>query len=759
MTGSASKIFQGYRAIGYVSNNIPGHVRYKKEEDENFRIITCIGKSFNTYSPKLRLLESSHELPENITCLDSDTSHVFTGSGNMVYAWKNGHKQLVHSYHGHEAKIISILAFGHHLVSVGDDSVLIMHEIVSEQVYLRLPFDLNSFKITVLMHPATYTNKILLGSKQGAMKLVNLKTQNVIYEFTGWQSAVKVIEQSPAIDVVGIGLANGQIIIHNLKLDETLISFQQEWGAVVSLSFRTDGPAHLVSTGNVGHIAVWDLEKKRIATQMRDVHDEGIQGCTFILNEPLLVTNSSDNSVKIWMFNDHDETARRLYYREGHSLPVSYISFYDYSGDSFLSSSADGTVRSFSTLSQRLNKNLGTASFNRKLAKSVGVKRDPNKMPPVTDFALSSTRAKDWDDVACLHEASPFVTTWSTNSGCMGKYRLRPDRIKDNRDVTATSVSVTPCGHFCVIGYSDGMLDRFNIQSGIHRKTYGLFSTRKTTQTSIKNGGTEAKEYIGHKGSVTGVTTDGLNQLVISAAEDGFVKIWFFKTGDICAEINLDSPVTRLVHGKDSPLVAFALKDTRVKLIDIHTRKIARIFSRHESDITDMVFSPNGKWFIVSTEDASVRVWDMIKSRLIDWFLMPLPVKSLDFSPNHEFLATSHVDTLGVYLWCNKTLFKTVSLKPLDSNFAPKNLTFPQVVGDIKDDDENLGEEDHKEDDEEEIERKNKRSLDDTEMDVEYSSPEQISEKLITLSLQPSSRWKNLYNIDLIKVRNVNNTH
>ena len=34
-----------------------------------------------------------------------------------------------------------------------------------------------------------------------------------------------------------------------------------------------------------------------------------------------------------------------------------------------------------------------------------------------------------------------------------------------------------------------------------------------------------------------------------------------------------------------------------------------------------------------------------------------------------------------------------------------------------------------------------------------YESPEQISDELVTLSLLPNSRWQNLLNIDIIKVK------
>lgn len=41
------------------------------------------------------------------------------------------------------------------------------------------------------------------------------------------------------MDVVGVGTAMGRIIIHNIRLDETLMSFTQDWGPVSSLAFRT----------------------------------------------------------------------------------------------------------------------------------------------------------------------------------------------------------------------------------------------------------------------------------------------------------------------------------------------------------------------------------------------------------------------------------------------------------------------------------------------------------------------------------------
>ncbi|EPY86645.1 hypothetical protein CB1_000304014 [Camelus ferus] len=44
---------------------------------------------------------------------------------------------------------------------------------------------------------------------------------------------------APAVDVVAVGLMSGQVIIHNIKFDESIMKFRQDWGPITSISFRT----------------------------------------------------------------------------------------------------------------------------------------------------------------------------------------------------------------------------------------------------------------------------------------------------------------------------------------------------------------------------------------------------------------------------------------------------------------------------------------------------------------------------------------
>lgn len=109
----------------------------------------------------------------------------------------------------------------------------------SLELHSEIHFPSESFLITCALHPVTYLNKLLLGSSQGQLQLWNLRTSSLLYTFQGWGSKVVSLAQSQAVDIVGIGLENGNVLVHNVRMDETVMQFQQDWGPVTAISFRT----------------------------------------------------------------------------------------------------------------------------------------------------------------------------------------------------------------------------------------------------------------------------------------------------------------------------------------------------------------------------------------------------------------------------------------------------------------------------------------------------------------------------------------
>lgn len=307
----SSRIFSGARVLGYVSTHVPFVARFIKRRGETL-LCTSVGKWFHTYGcNKFRLLSVSGEHPGPITCMSGDSYHVYTASENNIYAWRRG-CELKHVYKGHKASIHILFPFGIHIVCIDKANVLKVFDIKDETEFLELIFDKQSFEVSTLCHLPTYLNKVLLGSRQGQLQLWNLRTSKLVHTFNGWQSSVTVLEPAPAVDVVAIALGNAKIILHNLRYDTSIMEFLNDWGKVTTLSFRLDGIPVLVSGSANGNIVLWDLEEKKVLSQMPKAHSAEIAGMQCLMSEPLMVTNSEDNSLKLWIFDMPDGGPRLL---------------------------------------------------------------------------------------------------------------------------------------------------------------------------------------------------------------------------------------------------------------------------------------------------------------------------------------------------------------------------------------------------------------------------------------------------------------
>ncbi|KAK3793159.1 hypothetical protein RRG08_024990 [Elysia crispata] len=714
-----SKIFVGYRALGFVTNHIPLVTRYHKRHRDNY-VVTSVGQSFHVYNvSKLGIVAVSDSHPEDISVLAADFRFVFTACGNKVFAVSRN-KKIEKEYKGHTADVAFLLPFSYHLISVDVDGFLFVWNIISQEQYLQIKFDPQAFMITAICHPHTYVNKIFLGSQQGKLQLWNIKSNKLVYSFSGWGSSVTAIEQSTAIDVMAIGLADGQIILHNLALDKTVIKFKQDYGPVTCVAFRSDGHPVMVTGSTSGHISLWDLENRKLHSYMKEAHCSSITGLSCLPSEPLMVTSAADNSLKVWIFDLADGGARLLRLREGHSAPPTSVQFYGSDGHNILSAGHDSTLRSFSTVHDKHNKSLGRASYHKKASKRAGLKHDKHKMPPIVKFAAESSRESDWDNILATHRSLTLTTTWSYQKCTMGKHKFCHERFKNDvaeHSITATTVDISSCGNFGLIGYSSGHIDTYNLQSGLHRGSLG--------------------EPKAHDCTVRGLSIDGLNQKVVSAGADGILKFWRFKSKQLLGEVKMTAFVAQTVLHRDSSMLAVALDDFSISIVDIDTRQVVRHFIGHTAVISDMTFRADGRWLISAGMDCTIRTWNLPTGSLVDAFALREAATSVSMSPCGNFLASTHVGDVGVYLWSNRTLYSHVSLTPLSADYEPQLTELPTTVASDSD-----------------IQDNQASAAEDGQDDEEYKSSEQIADELVTLSLLPTSRWLNLLHLDIIKMRN-----
>jgi len=716
-----SAVFCGHRPLGYVANGVPLVTRYITRRKEHL-IVTASGKTFQTWgSNKLGLLSVSKVHPLDLTALSCDSYLVFAAAGPLVYAWRRG-DELQRVYRGHTATVHLLLPFGPNLLSVDTEGVLKVWDIKSGAEVLELTFTPSRSRVSALCHPSTYMDKVLVGTCQGHLQLWNLKSTKLVYTFAGWGAGVTVLQQAPAIDVLAIGLQSGEVYLHNLKYDETIVKFRQDWGPVTGVAFRTDDSPMMITGSPPGHLAVWDLEGRKLQLQLRAAHQGSVTGLACLPGEPIMVTSSPDNSIKQWIFDMTDGGARELRKREGHSAPPSRVRYYGSAGESLVSAGQDSSLRVFSTVADILHRSLGHASFNRKVSKKHKVSEDPARMPPIVDFTCEAARDREWDNIAAIHRGQGLATTWSFGDGKMGELKLLHDRFKETselRAASATCLALSVCGNFVVIGYSSGHVDRFNIQSGIHRGSYQI------------------KDRPAHKNPLRGVATDGLNQRVVTADSKGVAKVWRLKAATLLGKVELGSDLSAMKLQRESGLVGLAMEDFTILVLDIDTRKVVRRLPGHSASITDFAFSADSRWLVSVSLDSTMRVWDLPTGHCLDYVLFDRPATSCDLSPSSSSLATSHVGDLGIYLWTNKTLYSPTTLAPVREGAEPRALHLPSRL---------LVEKSEEEEQEAmEVEVKEEE---------EFASPDQISSQLITLANLPGSRWLNLLSLDVIKAKN-----
>ncbi|KAI1856222.1 hypothetical protein JX265_011734 [Neoarthrinium moseri] len=589
----------------------------------------------------------------------------------------------------------------------------------------------------------------------------------------------------------------------------TAISFRTD-GQGAGHDGREDG-VMATATESSGDITFWDLNKGgRVMGVLRSAHNPpsrsgptvrgGVSKIEFLAGQPVIVTSGRDNSLKSWIFDEtpFSPIPRILHSRSGHAAPVSSLQFLpsDFDGADagnkwLLSAGQDRSLWGWSLRRDGQSTELSQGSI-RKKAKKYGIldnnalKHGPTtslddlKAPEITCIACSLNRdggmgampgkqalwqksqnrkkAADaeisgmtgWESVVTAHKNDSYARTWFWGRKRAGRWAFP---TSDGTHVS--TVAMSPCGSFAVVGSSGGGIDMFNLQSGLHRQRYpSTLSPAQARQAKLQQlrqadnvMQLEARSTTGfapgvgkHTKAVTGIVVDSMNKYIISCGLDGKIKFWEFLTGRLLEEISW-APMTAITgcrYHAANDLIAFSCDDHSIRVVDIETKQTIREFWGCEGKINDFTFSNDGRWIVAAAQDSVIRVWDLPTSHLIDAIRLEKPCTALAFSVTGEYLAAAGEGQLGVNIWTNKTLFTHVPTRQISEKEVGR-MSGPTTSGEGGQGLIEAAFEDEAPAD------------DDT---VAAPSIEQLSTDMMTLSLVPRSRWQTLLHLDLIKQRN-----
>ncbi|CAG9540081.1 unnamed protein product [Cercopithifilaria johnstoni] len=729
MERQQSRLFVPYKALGEVCSSVPPAFRVlRRKRNESYVICAVDNVVIQYLCENLRVISVSNVLPARISVVAADSHYIYAAIDTRIavlYLARQVKRWLEVS-----DNIRWLIPFGDVLVVVDAKSSIHVMDVETGDELVLIETS-GQFDCSAITHPATYLNKVLLGSRQGTLRLINFKTGKLIHEFEKmFESEIIVLEQSPAIDIVAVGLRNGQIILHNIKSDETLQMYMQD-APVTSIAFRTDGEETMTTASENGTLAVWNLNKRSLLGQLPDAHHGSITGIYYVNGEPLMISAGVDNTLKTWISDMGDGMLRQLVLLDGHYKPVTAVKFID--NEIILSSGLDGSVRAYSVSRDTHRQKLGNAgTMSRMKAKKKKRDIESIKLKPVIEMDVKLTREAAWDNVMCRHIDTAPVTTWTTRKQALGTYRLLHKRFVTKPHLVsacASAICVSSCGNFGVIGYTSGHIDCFNLQSGQHRKT---FLCSKQDEKA-------------HQSAIRGLALDILNRQLVSAEQNGLIRFWNFRNTKLLAEMKVPSPVIRFCMSGNNSLLALGVGNGSIGVIDILCRKVVRIVNgAHRSSFTSLGFSPDGKWLVSADDEGFIKIWDLVTNSLIDVMKFESHCISFCFSSSGEYLATCHHERRSIYIWANKAWFTSLNaLKALPLDYVPEDSLALPVQKCLS---------------QSFIGSEVQCSVEGTEVPMEIACeniPEvKQVESLVTLSGLAPSRWVNLPDLDVIRERN-----
>ena len=197
---------------------------------------------------------------------------------------------------------------------------------------------------------------------------------------------------------------------------------------------------------------------------------------------------------------------------------------------------------------------------------------------------------------------------------------------------------LSSCGNFCVVGYSDGSVNKFNVQSGDLRASKQITDDKSNVETETS--------------SCVGIAIDKLNTKLVVAQMSCITFHEFEKLKQLGSKLTLSEDIESIRLHRESCLMAAALTDFSIEIVDYVEQSSVRHFehsllSIHIARILDMVFSPDSRWLVSCSLDYTIRVWNIPTCSLIDCFATENPPVSLDFSPTADVLCVAFLESIG----------------------------------------------------------------------------------------------------------------
>jgi len=518
---------------------------------------------------------------------------------------------------------------------------------------------------------------IVSGSKDGYIRLWDIKTKKLLYLFKGHLKAVTSVAISYDSKYIVSGSRDKTVKLWDIQTRKLLYTFKGHSNDITSVAVSRD-LRYIVSGSRDSSVRLWDIKSGKVLYIFKG-HKDIVSSVAVSFDSKYIVSGSWDKTVKVWEL----KTKKLLYTFKGHKDIVSSVAL---SCDSkyIISGSWDKTVKVWERESKKL---LNTFYDHDDIVTSVAVSLDDR-------YIISGSKngaVKLWDLkrkklISLFRGHTNTVTSVAVSSDL--KYIVSGSRDKSVRlwDMKAakqififkgdtdniSSVSISFDSKYIVSGSWDGTVKLWDLKtkkliytfkghtdivSSVVISPDSRYIISASWDGSVKLWDLKSKELIytfkGHTLTLSSIKVSFDSKYIISGSWDGTVRLWDIKNKKLLYTFkNHKDIITSVALNYNSRYMVCGVGDD-IRLWDMKRKRLLHTFKGHTNTVTSVVIS--GRYIISGSKGGSVKLWDMRKQRLLYTLgEFQSPVTSIDASFDAKYIACAFEDG-SIRLWSMKT--------------------------------------------------------------------------------------------------------